>query len=102
MPTTFSTPDIGTLSQLQRDSQTIDGELARVIEQTYQYIYSVEEKRMARMINKVEDLFEANPLTFDDQSVALQLERLKKIKQNANLLKSHVQIYDEQIVEQRR
>ena len=76
MPFGNLTPDI-----INKDSnQPVDGELARIIEQTYQYIYSVEEKRMARMINKVEDLFEANPLSFDDQQVAIQLERLKKLK----------------------
>lgn len=44
--------------------------MARLIEQTYQYIYSVEEKRMSRMINKVEDLFDSNPLMFDNSQVS--------------------------------
>ena len=41
---------------------------------------------MARMIHKVEDLFESNPLMFDDIQVSTQLMRLKKMKQSANLL----------------
>ena len=47
----------------------MDAELARCIEQTYQYIYSVEDKRMGRRINKIEDLYENNPLNFDDCDV---------------------------------
>ena len=47
----------------------VDAEYARVIERTYQYIYSVEDKRMGRRINKVEDLFDNNPLSFDDCDV---------------------------------
>ena len=72
-------------------------ELARLIESTYQYIYSVEDKRMARRIGKVEDLFESNPMIFDASSVAQQLNKLKKLKQDADLLKSHVQIYEEKM-----
>ena len=45
---------------------------------------------MIRMINKVEDLFDNNPLMFDDSRVSFQLSRLKKIKSDANMLKSHV------------
>lgn len=44
----------------------INAELARVIEKTYNYIYSVEDKRTLRMVNKVEDLFESAPIMFDD------------------------------------
>ena len=44
----------------------IDAELARLIEKTYNYIYSVEDKRILRMINKVEDLFDSAPINFDD------------------------------------
>lgn len=36
---------------------------------------------------------------FDDSQVSLQLDRLRKFKQNADLLKSHVQIYEEQMEE---
>ena len=66
-----------------------------MIEKTYSYIYSVEDKRILRTVNKVEDLFESAPITFDDTRVSAQLTRLKKIKQDANMLKSHVQIYKE-------
>ena len=73
----------------------IDAELARVIEGTYNYIYSVEEKRISRMISKVEDLFDSNPIMFDDTRVSAQLTRLKKLKQDAGMLKSHVRVYNE-------
>ena len=56
---------------------------------------------MSRKINKVEDLFDSNPLNFDGSSVSHQLDRLKKLKQNADLLKSHVQVYQEKMVEQK-
>lgn len=79
----------------------INAELARVIEKTYNYIYSVEDKRTLRMVNKVEDLFESAPIMFDDSRVSQQLARLKKIKFDANMLKSHVQIYKEQMAQQK-
>ena len=78
-----------------------DAELARLIEKTYNYIYSVEEKRTIRTINKVEDLFDSAPIMFDDTKVTAQLTRLKKIKQDANMLKGHVQVYNEQMAEQK-
>ena len=53
------------------------------------------------MINKVEDLFDSAPILFDDTRVTAQLMKLKKLKQDANLLKSHVQIYKEQMAEQK-
>ena len=53
-----------------RPEDSAHAELARLIEQTYQYIYSVEDKRLARHINRVEDLFEDNPLVFDDCEVS--------------------------------
>ena len=67
--------------------------MARLIEQIFQYIYSVEDRRIHRRIGKVEDLFESAPLSFDDSDVSMQLARLKKLKQDASMLKSHVQIY---------
>ena len=73
----------------------VDAELARLIEQTYQYIYQVEAKRIMRTTNKVEDLFDSNPMMFDYSQVATQLARQKKMKQDANMLLSHVQIYEE-------
>jgi len=45
-------------------------DLTRLIEQTYNYIYGVEDKRMTRRILKVEDLFESNPLMFDASQVS--------------------------------
>ena len=83
------------------DEMPINAELARVIEKTYNYIYSVEDKRTIRMVNKVEDLFESAPIMFDDSQVGQQLTRLKKLKFDANMLKSHVQIYKEQMAEQK-
>ena len=77
----------------------VDAELARLIDNTYNYIYSVEDKRILRMIGKVEDLFDSAPIMFDDSRVNAQLSRLKKLKQDANMLKSHVQIYKEQMAE---
>lgn len=73
--------------------------MGRLIEKTYNYIYSVEDKRMLRMVNKVEDLFDSAPILFDDSQVNAQLARMKKLKQDANMLKSHVQIYKEQMAE---
>ena len=45
---------------------------------------------MARHINRVEDLFEDNPLVFDDCEVSNQLARKKKMAENADLMKNHV------------
>ena len=84
------------------DIQVTHAELARLIEQTYQYIYSVEDMRIQRRIHKVEDLFESNPLLFDSETVSAQLSRLKKLKQDADLLKSHLQVYNEKMEEQKR
>ena len=68
-------------------------ELERLIESTYNYIYSVEDVRVQRQINKVEDLYESAPLKFDAGTINSQLIRLKKLKQDADLLKSHIQVY---------
>lgn len=43
-----------TLGEAEEVDQT---ELARLIETTYQYIYSVEDMRIARRVGKIEDLF---------------------------------------------
>ena len=91
----------GSTMGFEQEQLPIDAELARLIEKTYNYIYSVEDKRVLRMISKVEDLFDNAPILFDDTRVTAQLTKLKKLKQDANLLKSHVQIYKEQMAEQR-
>lgn len=93
--------DVGSPRNDDTDEMPINAELARVIEKTYNYIYSVEDKRTLRMVNKVEDLFESAPIMFDDSRVSQQLARLKKIKFDANMLKSHVQIYKEQMAQQK-
>jgi len=49
--------------------QAADSELARLIEQTYRFIYRVENKEVQRKIFKIEDLFDSNPLEFDDCEV---------------------------------
>ena len=43
-------------------------ELARLIESTYNYIFSVEDMRVQRHINKVEDLYQNAPLNFDAET----------------------------------
>lgn len=81
-------------------SKPISGEeLARLIEATYQYIYTVEEMRISRRIGTIEDLFAKNPLNFEAEKVNSQLQKLKKLEQNADLLKSHLELYDEQVAE---
>ena len=72
-------------------------ELARLIEATYQYIYSVEEMRIARRIGKVEDLFNKNPISFESEKVNSRLMKLKKLEQNADMLKSYLQLYEEEM-----
>ena len=39
---------------------------------------------------------------FDSETVSAQLSRLKKLKQDADLLKSHLQVYNEKMEEQKR
>lgn len=57
---------------------------------------------MGRKINKIEDLYENNPLNFDDCDVNRQLTKLKKMKQDAHLLKSHVQVYNDGMAQNKR
>lgn len=84
------------------DGKITCSELQRLIESTYQYIYSVEDMRISRRIAKVEDLFTAAPMSFDTEKVSSQLLRLKKLKQNADMLKSHLEVYNEKMDEQKR
>lgn len=39
---------------------------------------------------------------FDSETVSAQLTRLKKLKQDADLLKSHLQVYNEKMEEQKK
>lgn len=55
----------------------------------YQYIYEVEERRIERKVLRVENLFDNNPLEFEDSTVRTRLERLRKEKQMAHLNKGH-------------
>ena len=47
------TEGINTFEDQGSDEKPIDPELALLIEQTYNYIYSVEEKRITRRVNKI-------------------------------------------------
>lgn len=40
-----------------------------MIQQVYQYIYEVEEKRVDKIVRKVEGLFDSNPIEFDELTV---------------------------------
>ena len=60
-----------------------------MIQQVYQYIYEVEEKRVDRRVRKIEGLFEMNPLDFNELMVDTRLDRMQKDKQYAHLNKSY-------------
>ena len=38
-----------------------------VIQNTFQYIYEFEKKKMEKVVKEVEELFETNPLHFNDE-----------------------------------
>ena len=64
-----------------------------MIQQVYQYIYEVEEKRVDKIVRKVEGIYDKSPVDFDPMQVEAQLEKIQKEKQNLHLYKSHQEIY---------
>ena len=76
----------------------MDDKTAEAVQQVYQYIYDIEEKRVDRKVRKVENIFEQNPLDFDEMMVDTKLERQRREKQYKHLYKSHTEIYEEEMV----
>ena len=58
----------------------MDDKTAEAVQQVYQYIYEIEEKRVDRKVRKVENIFEQNPLDFDEMMVDTKLERQRREK----------------------
>lgn len=56
-----------------------------MIQQVYQYIYEIEEKRVDKVVRSVEGLFEKNPLDFDEMMVESMLQKIQKEALNKHL-----------------
>ena len=61
----------------------------------------MEEKRLDRKVRTIEALFEKNPLNFDELQIDTMVQRQIKEKEKRHLFKTHEQIYEE-VMEQNR
>ena len=68
-----------------------------VIQNTFQYIYDFEKKKMEKVVQEVEELFDSNPLHFNDEQVNHELDKIERAKMEKQIYKSFIQIHEEEL-----
>ena len=61
-----------------------------MIQNTFQYIYDFEKKKMEKVVQEVEELFDSNPLHFNDEQVNHELDKIERAKIEKQIYKSFI------------